>query len=71
MYAVIIHFSRRQVIHCATIDKAVGIFEAVRDDGNDGEGYGASDMRAECGHVYEGDKRVATIHYNGRVERLP
>lgn len=67
---VLINFDQLINVDCSNIESAKVLFESVRDDGNYGEGYGASDMGARCGEVYEGDKLVARIHYNGRIESV-
>lgn len=67
---IIINFGNFQKHACESLDQAVDMLENERDNGNDGFGWNASDMRADCGLVYEGRQCIAMVQYNGRVEML-
>ena len=57
----------RHVVRVATSDAAVAVFNDFRDH----NGFGASDLKADCGDITDHrGKLVATVCYNGRV-KLP
>jgi hypothetical protein len=56
------YFGKEQV-ECNSIEEAVVIFKAWRDDNM----LGSRDLGRQAGRVFEGTRRVATIAYNGRI----
>jgi len=51
-------------IHVQFADEAARVFSAYRDKYE----FGASEMKAECGNIYNSrNQRVGRISYNGRI----